>query len=63
MQIVFSPVVAGRTYTVVSKSNLSDPAWVPLATSTQSDNGQQRTVTDLNFSGAKKFYRVSVSKP
>jgi hypothetical protein len=63
MQVVFSPVVAGRTYTVVSTSNLSAPNWTSLASSTQSDSGQQRTVTDLGFSGAKKFYRVSVSKP
>jgi hypothetical protein len=63
MQIVFSPVVSGSTYTVVSKNNLGDASWVPLANSTQSDSGQQRTVTDLSFSGAKKFYRVSVSKP
>ena len=63
MQIVFSPVVAGSTYTVVSKRNLSDPAWVPLANSSPSDSGLQSTVTDLGFSGAKKFYRVSVSKP
>lgn len=63
MQIVFSPVVSGSTYTVVSKSNLSDPTWTGLSSLTQSDSGQQRTVTDLGFSGTKKFYRVSVSKP
>lgn len=63
MQVVFSPVVSGSSYTVVSKSNLSDPNWTPLASSTQSDSGQQRTVTDLGFSGVRKFYRVSVSKP
>ena len=63
MQVVFSPVVSGRTYTVVSTSNLSAPAWAGLSSSTQSDNGQQRTVTDLGFSGGKKFYQVSVSKP
>ena len=63
MRVVFSPVVSDRTYTVVTKSSLNDPNWAPLASSAQSDSGQQRTVTDLGFSGAKKFYRVSVSKP
>ena len=63
MQVVFSPVVSGSSYTVVSKGNLSDPTWTPLAASTQSDSGQQRTVTDLGFSGARRFYRVSVSRP
>ena len=63
MQVVFSPVAPGSTYTVVSKSNLSDSTWAALSSSTQNDNGQQRTVTDLGFGGAKKFYRVNVSKP
>jgi hypothetical protein len=63
MQVVFSPVVSGSTYTVVSKSNLSDSTWAALSSSTQSDSGQERAVTDSGFSGAKKFYRVNVSKP
>jgi hypothetical protein len=63
MQVVFSPVVSGSTYTVVSKSNLSDSTWAALSSSTQSDSGQQRAVTDSGFGGTKKFYRVNVSKP
>ena len=63
MQIVFSPVVSGSTYTVVSTSNLGDSTWAALSSSTQSDNGEQRTVTDSGFGGTKKFYRVNVSKP
>jgi hypothetical protein len=63
MQVVFSPLVAGRTYTVVAKSSLADPSWVALAGPTQSDSGQQRTVTDLHFTGVRKFYRVDISKP
>jgi len=63
MQIVIFPVGAGSTYTVVTKSNLSDPTWAPLTSSTQSDIGQQRTVTDLSPSSTRKFYRVNISKP
>ena len=63
MQLVFYPIVLGRSYTVVTKNKLTDPTWVPLSNYTQADNGQQRTVTDLGFSGGKKFYKVNISKP
>ena len=59
--LVFSPVVAGRTYTVESTPNLS--AWSPLTGATESDAGAERTVTDLDASGESKFYRVLISKP
>lgn len=63
MQIVFTPLAAGRTYTVVTKTNLTDSNWVALTGSSQSDNGMQRTVTDLNSIGVRKFYRINISKP
>ena len=62
-QVIFNPTVAGRTYTVVSKASLADPNWVALGSTTQSDNGTQRTVTDLNATGSNKFYKVQISKP
>ena len=62
-QIIFTPTVTGRTYTVVSKASLTDSTWVSLTGTTQSDNGQQRTVTDLSASSPRKFYRVQISKP
>lgn len=62
-QIVFSPVFPDRTYTVLYKTNLTDPAWAPLTGATQSDNGPQRTVTDASAAGKTKFYRVQISKP
>ena len=62
-QIVFTPVVAGPTYTAVSSSRLSGSSWVALNSFSQSDNGSQRTVTDLAAAGTKKFYRVQISKP
>ncbi len=34
----------------------------PLATFTTSDVGQQRTVTDTNATGVRKFYRVQIAK-
>jgi len=62
-QIIFAPVIVGRTYTVVSKAMLTDSTSVPLTVSTQSDNGQQRTVTDLSATGSAKFYQVKISLP
>ena len=61
-RIIFSPRLNGRTYTVQSRLTLAAP-WQPLGSSTQSDSGPQRTVTDLNAGGAGKFYRVEIAKP
>ena len=61
--IVFGPVVAGRTYTVQFKTDLAAAIWNSLTGTTQSDNGTTRTVTDPNATGPKKFYRVQISKP
>ena len=62
-QIVFSPTLSDRTYTVYYKTSLTDAAWAPLTGATQVDTGQQRTVTDINAVGKTKFYRVMISKP
>ena len=61
-KVIFSPRLDGRTYIVESRLTLADP-WQPLVSSTQSDNGTERTVTDFNATGAKKFYHVEITKP
>jgi hypothetical protein len=61
--IIFNPLVSGRTYTVQFRANLITGSWNPLAGTTQSDNGNQRTVTDPNATPAPKYYRVQISKP
>ncbi len=61
-RIIFSPRLDGRTYTVQSRLTLGD-AWQPLGSSTQSDVGSERTVTDLSAGGARKFYRVEITAP
>ena len=61
-RVIFSPRLNGRTYTVQSRLTLAAP-WQPLGSSTQSDSGPERTVTDLNAGGAVKFYRVEITKP
>jgi len=62
-QIVFSPVLANHTYTVLYRTNMTDATWTPLTGASQNDNGQQRTVTDTSAGGKQKFYRVQISKP
>jgi len=62
-QVVFSPTLSDRTYTVYYKTSLTDTTWTPLTGATQADNGQQRTVTDTNATGKTKFYRVMIGKP
>ena len=61
--IVFNPLVSGRTYNVQFRPNLAVGDWSALTTTTQSDTGNQRTVTDTNALTAPKFYRVQISKP
>lgn len=60
--VVFTPVVSGRTYTVRFATNLTTPNWQPLTGTTQSDNGSTRSVTDTSAS-ALKYYDVQISKP
>lgn len=60
-KLVF-PFIAARTYTVESNTNL-DVTWTPLSGATTSDNGGERSITDPNASGAKKFYRLNITKP
>lgn len=62
--LTFSPRLSGRTYTVMARTNLGAlGGWFPINGSTPNDNGQERTVTDLNAAGPSKFYRVDITKP
>ena len=62
--LIFSPRLTDRTYTVTSKSALATGSYVPLTNpSAPSDSGPQRTITDLSAGGAAKFYRVEIAKP
>ena len=60
-RIVFSPLVAGRTYTVTASTNLAD--WGALGSYTISDDGPDRIVTDLDAGAPAKFYRVEITRP
>lgn len=62
VDLQFSPIRLGRTYTVLYSLDLSPSGWSALAGEGQIDNGEERTVTDPNASGPKKFYRVQITR-
>jgi hypothetical protein len=63
-RIVFQPRLAGRTYVIESSPSLGSTAnWQPLASTTISDDGDQRAITDLDASGGMRFYRVRIEMP
>lgn len=63
MNLVFSPVVAGRTYDVERSDSLAPTGWGALTGSTQSDEGNVRTITDHAGTEPRKFYRVEIENP
>lgn len=64
LDLVVTPRFTDRTYTVKSTPTLGPGAvWTPLTSFTITDNGLTRTITDLDATGARKFYRVEITKP
>jgi hypothetical protein len=63
-RVIFSPRLTDRTYTVKAKTSLLTGSYLPLTNpSAPTDNGQERTITDLSATGATKFYQVEITKP
>jgi len=63
MNLLFSPVVAGRSYTPLFSSQLGG-GWGPLTTlAPPVTNGAQVTLTDTNASQAQKFYQLEITLP
>jgi hypothetical protein len=59
-RLVFSPRFAERSYTVEFTSQVGLVPFVPLTNGVVSDNGLERTVTDVNAGASNRFYRVSI---
>ncbi len=57
-QIVFGPVMAGWTYTPEYCADLAVGNWLALSAFTETNNGTQRTITDLSATGVRRFYRI-----
>jgi hypothetical protein len=58
--VVFGPVIAGRTYRVLASTNLAATSWPDISGPLTSSNVP---FTDTAATGARKFYRVQISKP
>ncbi|MEJ6578914.1 MAG: hypothetical protein QNL33_18440 [Akkermansiaceae bacterium] len=62
-QIVFDPIVADRSYTVMISSDLSSGSWNPFNSGTTSNDGDQRTVIDPTSRETQIFYRIRITRP
>ncbi len=62
-KLIFEPLVSGRIYTVTTSTDLGPGPWAPLIWGSFVDSGNQRTVTDPDASGPRKFYRVEIENP
>jgi PKD repeat protein len=65
MNLIFSPVVAGRTYTPLFNTSLPNGVWAPLTTTANPPvtNGVQVTLTDTNAIWSQEFYQMEISLP
>jgi hypothetical protein len=63
-RLIFKPWASGRTYTPQFTTNLAGTAFATLTgTGGPTTNGTEVTVTDLNATGQRKFYRIRISLP
>lgn len=60
--IVFGPVAAGRTYRVLSSTDLAAPSWSDVSGAITGVSGNL-VFTDAAATGARRFYRVQISNP
>jgi hypothetical protein len=61
--LVFSPLVTGRNYEILTSTTLLGDSWTALSGGSVSDNGEERSVIDPNADEGRKFYRVEITKP
>jgi len=61
--LIFSPRIGGRTYTVEARTDLAAGVYAAVSPVVVSDVGPERTVTDIDAVETNKFYRVVITKP
>jgi hypothetical protein len=61
--LVFSPIFVDRTYTPLFRLDLRAGNWQTLTGTTQSDLGNQRTITDTDATQGTKFYIIQITLP
>jgi hypothetical protein len=62
-QVIFSPRLTDRSYTVQTSTTLLPLSWITLTGTTETDDGDERTVTDPDASTVRKFYKVEITRP
>jgi hypothetical protein len=63
-RLVFNPRWNDRTYAPQFRTDLVGGAgWTNLLTTTVTDNGAERTLTDTNATGNARFYRIQITYP
>src|SRR5262249_35731638 len=64
INLIFDPIVAGRTYSPEFRTNLASGSFTNLTGySGPNTNGNQATIPDLNATQPQKFYRIRISLP
>ena len=58
MEIILDPVFNDRTYSIFTKTELTQPNWIAFS-GPEITVGNQRTVTDSN-AGTRKFYQIRI---
>jgi hypothetical protein len=61
--IIISPIISGRTYSLERTTTLGTGQWFPLTGMPQSETGGQRTITDTTATAPAAFYRTVIDKP
>jgi hypothetical protein len=63
--LLFNPVVGGRTYTPQLSTDLVSGIWMPLTTyvGPVTNDGNQVTITDTNAVWPQEFYRIDITYP
>jgi len=62
-RLIFSPRLAGRTYVVKACEDMQQAEFSILTITMMSDNGDERTVTDLIATSPMKLYVVEITMP
>jgi len=60
MDILFNPTFTDRNYIVYKTEDITSDTWTNMTAFTESTNGTDRTVRDLNATNNSSFYRVQV---
>ena len=64
VNLIFNPVVGGRTYTPQFSTDLLSGVWTQLTGyAGPVINGNQATITDLNAAPSNRYYRIDISAP